>query len=55
VKENLENAGLEIENAEIVYIPTQKTSISEKDKENYEKLFETLDNLDDVQEIYDNL
>lgn len=55
VKESLEKSGVGIENAEIVYIPTQKKSISEKDKENYEKLLETLDNLDDVQEIYDNL
>ena len=55
VKEKLEKEGMKIENAEISFIPTQKTEISEKDKEAYEKLLETLDDLDDVQEIYDNL
>lgn len=55
VKENLEKAGLKIENAGLIFIPIQKTSISEKDKENYEKLLEALDELDDVQEIHDNL
>lgn len=55
VKENLEKEGIKIENAGLVFIPTQKTTISEKDKESYEKLLETLDELDDVQEIYDNL
>lgn len=55
IKEELEKEGLQIGNAGLVYIPTQKTSISEKEKESYEKLLEILDNLDDVQEIFDNL
>ena len=55
VKENLEKEGIKIENAGLMYVPTQKNSISEKDKESYEKLLEALDELDDVQEIYDNL
>ena len=55
VKEKLEKEGIKIENAGLMYVPTQKNSISEKDKESYEKLLETLDELDDVQEIYDNL
>lgn len=55
VKENLEGYRIKIESAGLLYIPTQKAGISEKDKESYEKLLETLDNLDDVQEIFDNL
>lgn len=55
VKENLEKNGLKVENFGLVYVPNQKTEISEKDKKDYEKLWEVLDNLDDVQEIYDNL
>lgn len=55
VKEKLEKEGMKIENAKITFIPTQKTEISAKNKEAYEKLLETLDDLDDVQEIYDNL
>ncbi|MFA5777360.1 MAG: YebC/PmpR family DNA-binding transcriptional regulator [Parcubacteria group bacterium] len=55
VKENIEKSGLNVESAGLIYVPTQKTSISEKDKESYEKLLEALDDLDDVQEIFDNL
>lgn len=55
VKENLEKQGLTIENAGLVYAPTQKTTLSAEDKIDYEKLLELLDDQDDVQEIYDNL
>jgi YebC/PmpR family DNA-binding regulatory protein len=55
VKENLEKEGLAIENAGLVYLPSQKMSIDENTKLDYEKLLESLDDLDDVQEIYDNL
>lgn len=55
VKENLEREGLKIEDAALVYAPTQKTTIDEDVKLDYEKLLEKLDDLDDVQEIYDNL
>ncbi len=55
VKENLEKSGLAIENAGLVYAPTQKTKLDEPTQADYEKLLETLDDQDDVQEIYDNL
>jgi YebC/PmpR family DNA-binding regulatory protein len=55
VKENLESRGLKIESADLVYVPLQKVSISEEEKNSYEKLLELLDDQDDVQEIYDNL
>jgi YebC/PmpR family DNA-binding regulatory protein len=55
VKENLEKAGLTVEGAGLIFLPTQKTEISADDKLDYEKLLEKLDENDDVQEIYDNL
>jgi YebC/PmpR family DNA-binding regulatory protein len=55
VKENLEKDGIAIENAGLVYLPAQKVEIDEDTKMDYEKLLESLDELDDVQEVYDNL
>lgn len=55
VQENLKKVGLSIEDAGLVYAPTQKIKLCEDSKLDYEKLLEELDNQDDVQEIYDNL
>jgi len=55
IKENLEKAGLTVEDAGLIYAPLQKTKLSAYAKMDYEKLLETLDEQDDVQEIYDNL
>jgi|GEM_PF-768141 len=55
IRENLEKAGMKIVDAGLIYIPIQKISLNEKDQQSYEKLLETLDDLDDVQEIFDNL
>jgi len=55
VKDGLEQKGLKIEDAGLIYSPVQKTTLNEPDKINYEKLLETLDDQSDVQEIYDNL
>ncbi|MDP1619894.1 MAG: YebC/PmpR family DNA-binding transcriptional regulator, partial [bacterium] len=55
VQENLEKAGLKIEDAGLSYISLQKTTLSADDQLDYEKLLETLDDQDDVQEIFDNL
>jgi len=55
VKENLEKENLKIVNAQPTFIATQKSEISEEDKERYEALLEKLDENDDVVEIYDNL
>ncbi len=51
----LQEKGLEITDSSIVYLPKNTTSIDEKTQENYEKLLETLDDQDDVEEIFDNL
>lgn len=55
VRENLEKAGLQIEDASLVYRPIQETRLNQDDRIDYEKLLQTLDDQDDVQEIYDNL
>jgi len=55
VQENLEKAGLKIEDAGLSYISLQKSTLSADDQLDYEKLLETLDDQDDVQEIFDNL
>lgn len=55
VKESLEKSGLKIEGAGLVYVPSQKMELDEKTKNEYEKLWEKLDEHDDVQEIFDNL
>ena len=55
VKENLEKENITIDNAGLIYLPTQKHTFSDKDKDTYEKLLEALDEQDDTEEIYDNL
>jgi len=55
VKENLDKAGLEITNAEPTFIASQKSELSESEREKYDDLLEKLDENDDVVEIYDNL
>ncbi|HAI74015.1 MAG TPA: YebC/PmpR family DNA-binding transcriptional regulator [Candidatus Moranbacteria bacterium] len=55
VQENLEKPGLKIEAVGMIFIPLQKTVLSESDRLDYEKLLETLDDQDDTQEIFDNL
>lgn len=55
VKENLEKEGLKINNAQPTFLATQKSEISQEDREKYEVLLEKLDENDDVVEIYDNL
>ena len=55
VKAELENKNLEIDGASLVYMAMQKIEIDENTKLDYENMLEKLDDLDDVQEIYDNL
>jgi len=55
VKVKLEKKNFEIDGASLVYIPMQKIEINKETRFEYEKLLEKLDELDDVQEIYDNL
>jgi len=55
MKENLEQKGIQIDNAGLIFMPLSSISISVEAKIDYEKLLGKLDELDDVQEIYDNL
>jgi YebC/PmpR family DNA-binding regulatory protein len=55
VKENLDEAGVKVDGADLVYAPLQKTELDQDAQLDYEKLLEKLDEHDDVQEIFDNL
>lgn len=55
VKEGLEKEVLSVQDAGLGFVPLQKTTLSQDDKLDYEKLLEALDDQDDTQEIYDNL
>jgi len=54
VKKNLEKQGIQIESASLDWVAKENIQIEEKDKEASKRLFETLDELDSVQEIYSN-
>lgn len=55
VKANLEKQGIQIESASLDWMAKENIQINEKDEKASKKLFETLDELDSVQEIYSNL
>ena len=56
IRETLKKNNLQITDAELIFIPTQKaTLVSEEEKSKYDKLLENLDENDDVVEVYDNL
>jgi len=55
VQENLEKEDIKILEAGLIYLPKNTISFDENTRLDYEKLLETLDDQDDVDEIYDNL
>jgi transcriptional/translational regulatory protein YebC/TACO1 len=56
VKEILEKKGIKIEDIGLDFVPKEEVKIEDKTiKEKIEKLFQTLDEHDDIQEIYFNL
>ena len=56
VKEALEEAGVkEFLECELTYVPNMEVELDEDGKEKVYKLVETLEDLDDVQEVYYNL
>jgi YebC/PmpR family DNA-binding regulatory protein len=55
IKDNLEQKEVSVDNAGIIFIPLSPIEIDSHTKIDYEKILEKLDELDDVQEIYDNL
>jgi YebC/PmpR family DNA-binding regulatory protein len=55
VKKNFEAQSIKLESASLDWVPKETINIDEKDKANCQKLFEALDENEDVQEIYSNL
>ncbi|MGD0576453.1 MAG: YebC/PmpR family DNA-binding transcriptional regulator [Candidatus Staskawiczbacteria bacterium] len=55
VKKALEEKGIKIESASLDYVAKEEVELSEKEKEQAEKLFEILDDNDAVNNIYSNL
>lgn len=55
VKKNIETQGIKIEFASLDWVPKEIINIEEKEKLSCQKLFEALDENEDVQEIYSNL
>jgi len=54
VKEILKNNNIEIASSELAKVPQSTILLSDKDAEKIIKLFEALDELDDVQHVYGN-
>lgn len=54
LKEIFKNNNIEISSSEITKIPQNTVPVSERDAEKVLKLFEALDELDDVQHVYSN-
>lgn len=55
IRDNLEQKGVSIDSAGLIFIPVSLIEIDNHTKIDYEKILEKLDELDDIQEIYDNL
>lgn len=54
-KEGLEKVGLKIEDASLVYKPTNKVTVTPEQEEKNMNIIEKLEELDDVQRVYTNL
>ena len=55
VQDSLSEKGLKVSEAGLIYVPKNTVEIDPDMKIDYERLLEVLDDLDDVDEIYDNL
>jgi len=55
VKKQLEEKGVKIESASLGWVPKEEVALSEKNKEQAEKLFEALDENDEVNDVYSNM
>lgn len=55
VQAEISENGLQIIESGLIYLPKTTADIDENTRIDYEKLLETLDDQDDVEEIYDNL
>jgi len=55
VKKGLEALGIKISSSSLDWVPKEYIIVDEKEKENCQKLFDALDELDSVQDIYSNI
>ena len=55
VKKNLENQRIKIDSSSLDWVAKEEISLDERTKETCQKLFEALDESEEVQEIYSNL
>lgn len=55
IKKELEKENVEIESSILGWFTKEEIEVNDKDKNNIQSLFESLDDNDDVQEIYSNL
>jgi len=55
VKKNLEGKGIKIESSSLDWVAKEEIKIKDEEKKACQKLFEALDESDEVQEIYSNL
>lgn len=55
VKKALDDLGSSFLSAEVTYIPNSDVTVDEETKEKFYKLIDTLEEIDDVQDIYHNL
>lgn len=54
VKEALEAEGYQFEEAEVTFIPTTESDLSEENQRQFDKLIDALEDLEDVQDVYHN-
>ncbi len=55
VKENLEGKGLKFLSTDVTMIPQNYVDLDEKQTETFLRMIDTLENLDDVQDVYHNV
>ena len=55
VKETLEGKGLEFVSSEVTMVPQTTIDLDEKQLATFEKMLDTLESLDDVQDVYHNV
>lgn len=55
VRKKLEERGIKIDSASLDWVPKEMVEVNEKEKETCQKLFESLDENEAVQDIYSNL
>jgi YebC/PmpR family DNA-binding regulatory protein len=54
-KKSLEEKGLKLESTALEWVPNENLSVDDATREKFEKFFESLDEHDDVQNIYTNI